>query len=61
MTQQQYQRERARLLEVLMDAIDRGDYHLEMDVREMLETLKDRLTRRNCEDHVHPKSPEHDH
>ncbi len=43
MTHQQYQRERTRLLEVLKDATDRGDYHLEMDVREELETLQERF------------------
>lgn len=35
-------RERKRLLEVLKDAEDRGDYHLEMDVRELLTDLQTR-------------------
>lgn len=41
MTYEEYSRERARLLAVLKDATDRGDYHLEMDVREALTTLQD--------------------
>ena len=35
-----YSNERERLLEVLKDAKDRGDYHLEMDVLEMLDNLQ---------------------
>ena len=37
-----WRRERARLLEVLKDAQDRGDYHLEMDVKEQLYELDQR-------------------
>jgi hypothetical protein len=36
-----YSRERDRLLEVLSDAEDRGDYHLEFDVKELLQRLED--------------------
>lgn len=35
----QYDYQRAWLMEVLADAQDRGDYHLEMDVKEKLEEL----------------------
>lgn len=41
MTSEYYQNESARLREVLKDACDRGDYHLEMDVREALTELQD--------------------
>jgi len=34
-------RESARLQDVLKDACERGDYHLEMDVREALQKLND--------------------
>ena len=42
MTSEEYQRERERLLEVLKDAEERGDYYLEMDVKELLTNLKQR-------------------
>lgn len=42
MTSAEYERERKRLLEVLKDAEDRGDYHLEMDVKELLIKLRDK-------------------
>lgn len=42
MTHEQYKRERNRLLIVLEDAKDRGDYHLEMDVKELLSQLEDK-------------------
>ena len=35
-----YIREQRRLREVLADAIERGDYHPEMDVRETLMNLQ---------------------
>lgn len=35
-----YSNEWDRLMAVLKDAQDRGDYHLEMDVLEMLEKLE---------------------
>ena len=40
MTAEEYTRKRMWLLEVLKDATDRGDYHLEMDVREKLTDLQ---------------------
>ena len=43
MTNQYYQAQSAFLREVLQDAIDRGDYHLEMDTREALESLTERF------------------
>lgn len=39
MTSEQYSTERTRLLFVLEDAKDRGDYHLEMDCLELLNEL----------------------
>lgn len=36
-----YNSERARLNEVLEDAIRRGDYYLELDVKEALSKLQD--------------------
>lgn len=42
MSNEEYQRERTRLLEVLKDATDRGDYYLEMDVMELLRNLQQR-------------------
>lgn len=41
MTHEEYYRERSRLLEVLKDAMERGDYHLEMDVKELLSNLSE--------------------
>jgi len=41
MTSAEYDRKRTWLLEVLKDAEDRGDYHLEMDVKEQLVALRD--------------------
>ena len=41
MNHEKYANERARLLEVLKDAEDRGDYHLEMDVKERLADLQE--------------------
>lgn len=43
MTHDQYSRERARLQAVLDDAVERGDYHLEMDVKEALSNLMERF------------------
>lgn len=40
MTYGEYQHERSRLLEVLRDACERGDYYLEMDVKELLVNLE---------------------
>lgn len=40
MTYDEYQREQERLREVLKDAKNRGDYHLEFDVIEALEKLE---------------------
>ena len=42
MTYEEYQRQRTWLLEVLRDAEERGDYHLEMDVKEQLTELEAR-------------------
>lgn len=42
MTCDEYMREDTRLREVLQDALNRGDYYLEMDVAEMLVSLRDR-------------------
>ncbi len=42
MTNEYFQQEGRRLREVLADAIERGDYHLEMDVKELLEKLRDK-------------------
>lgn len=42
MTHEEYMAERARLEEVLKDAVERGDYYLEMDVREALTELMER-------------------
>ena len=39
MTREEYDRRRAWLVEVLNDATERGDYHLEMDTRGMIELL----------------------
>jgi len=39
-TYTEYQRKRTWLLEVLRDAEERGDYHLEMDVKEQLTELQ---------------------
>jgi hypothetical protein len=39
MTYEEYTRERERLKDVLKDACNRGDYHLEMDVSESLREL----------------------
>ena len=39
MTREEYDRRRAWLVEVLKDAVDRGDYHLELDTRGMIELL----------------------
>ena len=39
MTDEHYRRERARLLEILKDALDRGDYYLEKDVTELFQEL----------------------
>lgn len=44
MTDEEFQREGRRLREVLKDAEARGDYYLEMDVKEALQKL--RTTRR---------------
>lgn len=41
MSHEEYSRKRDWLLEVLNDAIDRGDYYLEMDVKENLSNLND--------------------
>jgi hypothetical protein len=41
-TYEEYQRQRTWLLEVLRDAEERGDYHLEMDVKEQLTELEAR-------------------
>lgn len=43
MTAEEYTRKRMFLLAALKDAVDRGDYHLEMDVREKLIELQDRI------------------
>lgn len=37
-----YQRERGRLLEVLKDAVDRGDYFLEFDTQELIDQLNEK-------------------
>ena len=42
MTHEEYYRERARLLVVLQDATNRGDYNLEMDMLEALTNLQNR-------------------
>jgi hypothetical protein len=42
MTYAEYQRRRTWLLEVLRDAEERGDYHLEMDAKEQLTKLQAR-------------------
>lgn len=39
MTREEYDRMRAWLIEVLKDAVERGDYHLEMDTCGMIELL----------------------
>lgn len=41
MTPNEYQRDCEWLRSVLLDAQERGDYHLEMDVKEKLTTLQD--------------------
>ena len=41
MTYDEYKRKDTWLREVLKDAEDRGDYHLEMDVKEQLVALRD--------------------
>lgn len=41
MTNEHYQQEDQRLREVLKDAEKRGDYYLEMDVKEALTKLRD--------------------
>ncbi len=41
MTADEYDRKRAWLREVLMDAEDRGDIYLEYDVKEQLMALQD--------------------
>jgi hypothetical protein len=41
MTHREYENESTRLREVLKDACDRGDYYLEMDVREALMNLQE--------------------
>lgn len=38
----QYIQEYNRLKEVLKDAVERGDYYLEMDVTELIENLNNR-------------------
>lgn len=40
MTNEEYQRRRERLLEVLEDAKERGDYYLEIDTLEALTNLQ---------------------
>jgi Arc/MetJ-type ribon-helix-helix transcriptional regulator len=53
MTHSEYIREGQRLREVLKDAMDRGDYHLEMDVKEALEKLRDEYNKEDDnEDHL---------
>ena len=42
MSPEQYTRERLRLLKALKDATDRGDYYLEMDIREKLTDLQNK-------------------
>lgn len=42
MTDEYYTEERERLEEVLADAVRRGDYYLELDVKEQLVKLMDR-------------------
>jgi hypothetical protein len=42
MTNEYFQQEGRRLREVLADALERGDYHLEMDVKEALQNLRDK-------------------
>lgn len=42
MTDEYYHNEARRLREVLADALERGDYHLEMDVKEALQNLRDK-------------------
>lgn len=42
MSPEYFQMESRRLREVLADAVERGDYYLEMDVREALEKLQQR-------------------
>jgi tartrate dehydratase alpha subunit/fumarate hydratase class I-like protein len=42
MTHEYYEMESQRLREVLADAVERGDYYLEMDVKEALEKLRAR-------------------
>jgi len=49
MTNEYYQQESQRLREVLKDAEDRGDYHLEMDVREQLVALSDQYYQEDTE------------
>ena len=41
MTNEYFQQEGQRLHEVLKDAEERGDYYLEMDVKEALTKLRD--------------------
>lgn len=42
MTYEEWKRKDTWLREVLADAEERGDYHLEMDVKEQLIALRDR-------------------
>lgn len=49
MTACEYSTERQRLQEVLKDAIDRGDYNLEMDVRDLLISLQERYNEEDTE------------
>ena len=46
MTYEYFQMECRRLREVLKDALDRGDYHLEMDTKDAIQHLQDKY----CED-----------
>jgi hypothetical protein len=49
MTYDEYIREREWLCDVLRDAQERGDYHLEMDVIEKLHALENKYDEKNKE------------
>lgn len=49
MTNEYFQMESQRLREVLADALERGDYYLEMDVKEALTKLRDAYYQQDAE------------
>lgn len=49
MTDDEYRRRCLFLREVLKDAEERGDYHLEMDVKEELQQLRDKYHEEDSE------------